>query len=323
MKVLTIFISLTLLLFPLFSKGEKEAKTIIEREATMTEFQPISSELLKPLTKDEANVILYKGTEFPFTGKYNTNKAEGTYYCKQCGTPLFYSDAKFDSGSGWPSFDEALPNAVTEQQDSDGCRIEVVCTTCSAHLGHLFLQEGFTAKNKRYCMNSIALDFRETAPIAEAVYAGGCFWGMEYFFNKLEGVYSVTSGYTGGVLENPTYQDVLKQNSGHYEAVKVLYNPLVISYEELTKFFFEIHDPSQTNGQGPDIGPQYRSALFYRNRPEWETALDLIEILRENGLKVATELKGARRFWPAEEYHQNYYDTKGTLPYCHSWQKRF
>jgi methionine-R-sulfoxide reductase len=141
---------------------------------------------------------------FPFSGELNANKGEGSYYCKQCGSPLFYSDAKFDSGSGWPSFDEALPNAVSERGDSDGVRIEALCATCGGHLGHLFRGERFTPRNKRYCVNSIALEFRAGPPQSEAVYAGGCFWGVEYLFNKLEGVISVTSGYTGGDLKNPT-----------------------------------------------------------------------------------------------------------------------
>ncbi|HHU88603.1 MAG: bifunctional methionine sulfoxide reductase B/A protein [Sphaerochaetaceae bacterium] len=287
------------------------------------EYQPIEKQLLRSLTKAEAHVLLHQGTEPPFSGELNNNTTEGSYYCRQCGSPLFYSDSKFDSGSGWPSFDDPLPNSVVERPDNDGVRLEVVCSTCSGHLGHLFRGERFTPKNKRYCLNSIALEFREGAPQAEAIYAGGCFWGVEYYFSKLKGVLSVTSGYTGGEMENPTYQDVLSQTTGHYEAVRVFYDPRIIAYEELTKYFFEIHDPTQANGQGPDIGPQYRSALFYRNESEWETALYLIELLKKRGLKVVTEVKSAKRFWPAEDYHQNYYAIKGSLPYCHSWQKRF
>jgi peptide methionine sulfoxide reductase msrA/msrB len=289
----------------------------------LLEFEPINKELLRPLTSAEAHVLLHQGTERPFSGELNANKGEGSYYCKQCGSPLFYSDAKFDSGSGWPSFDEALPNAVSERGDSDGVRIEALCATCGGHLGHLFRGERFTPRNKRYCVNSIALEFRAGPPQSEAVYAGGCFWGVEYLFNKLEGVISVTSGYTGGDLKNPTYQDVLQQTTGHYEAVKVIYDPRRISYEELTKFFFEIHDPTQANGQGPDIGPQYRSAIFYRSESEWESAHYLIDLLKKGGLKVVTAVLSAKQFWDAEGYHQNYYDKKGSLPYCHSWQKRF
>ncbi len=287
------------------------------------EFEPISRELLRPLSKAEAHVLLHQGTERPFSGELNVDKGEGSYYCKQCGSPLFHSDAKFDSGSGWPSFDEALVDAVTERGDSDGVRIEALCATCGGHLGHLFRGERFTPHNKRYCVNSIALEFKAGPPQAEAIYAGGCFWGVEYLFNKLEGVINAISGYTGGELKNPTYEDVLTQASGHYEAVKVVYDPRRISYEALTKFFFEIHDPTQIGRQGPDVGPQYTSALFYRRQSEWEIAHHLIDLLTKKGLKVATELLSAKRFWPAEDYHQNYYVTQGSLPYCHTWQKKF
>ena len=105
--------------------------------------------------------------------------------------------------------------------------------------------------------------------------------------------------------------------------MEVNYNPLVISYENLVKYFFEIHDPTQTNGQGPDIGPQYLSAIFYRNRSQFETALKLIDILEKQGLKIATQLRPVTLFHKAEEYHQNYYEERQTLPYCHIWQKRF
>ncbi len=113
----------------------------------------------KQLTPDEQYVILHKGTERPFTGKYNDNKSEGTYTCKQCGEALFDSDTKFDSGSGWPSFDDALPGAVKEITDADGYRVEIVCANCGAHLGHVFRGEHITPKSTRHCVNSISLDF--------------------------------------------------------------------------------------------------------------------------------------------------------------------
>lgn len=113
----------------------------------------------KQLTPQEERVILYKGTEYPFTGIYNDHKEDGIYKCKQCGTPLFDSKSKFNSRSGWPSFDDALPNAVKEVPDIDGRRTEIVCSVCGGHLGHVFKGEGFTDKNTRHCVNSISLDF--------------------------------------------------------------------------------------------------------------------------------------------------------------------
>ncbi|HHT79826.1 MAG TPA: methionine sulfoxide reductase, partial [Spirochaetales bacterium] len=119
------------------------------------------------------------------------------------------------------------------------------------------------------------------------------------------------------------YEDVLSKKSGHLEAVEILYDPTVVSYEELAKYFFEIHDPTQTNGQGPDIGNQYLSAIFYQSRHEFDTAVKLINILEGKGLKIATTLRPAAKFWDAEEYHQDYYVRKGSQPYCHAWTKRF
>ncbi|MPM54673.1 Peptide methionine sulfoxide reductase MsrA [bioreactor metagenome] len=236
---------------------------------------------------------------------------------------MYSSQSKFHSGCGWPSFDDEIPNAVLRYPDADGSRTEIVCATCQGHLGHVFTGERFTEKNTRHCVNSISLVFRQETPVAEAVFAGGCFWGVEHLFEQKKGVYSAVSGYTGGTLADPTYQDVLTHTSGHLEAVKVYYNPLEVSYEELAKFFFEIHDPTQTDGQGPDIGNQYLSAIFYRSRSEFDTAVRLIEILEAKGLKIATTLRGAAIFYPAEEYHQDYYVRKGSQPYCHAWVKRF
>ncbi len=156
-----------------------------------------------------------------------------------------------------------------------------------------------------------------------AVFASGCFWGTEYFMKRQEGVISTTVGYTGGHVENPTYREVCAKNTGHYEAVQVEFDPSVVSYQQLAQWFFETHDPTQTNGQGPDIGPQYRSAIFVQNEAQREVANDLIGILQAKGMRIATEVKDAATFWPAELYHQDYYDNKGGTPYCHAYQPLF
>jgi len=113
----------------------------------------------KPLTKEEAHVIVNKGTEMPFTGKYYAFWAKGTYVCKRCGAALYRSEGKFESNCGWPSFDREIPGAVKRSVDSDGVRTEITCANCGAHLGHVFLGEGFTKKNVRHCVNSISMDF--------------------------------------------------------------------------------------------------------------------------------------------------------------------
>lgn len=157
----------------------------------------------------------------------------------------------------------------------------------------------------------------------EAFYAGGCFWGVEYFMQQQEGVVNTTAGYSGGTKENPTYEEVCSGKTNHVETVKVDYDSEKISYENLTKLFFEIHDPTQKNGQGPDIGNQYLSVVFYQNEKEKKSAEKLIDALKSKGYDVATKVQKATHFWPAEQYHQNYYNKNGKFPYCHGYTKRF
>ena len=301
----------------------EEKATPMENQNQRFQFQQIDQTLLAELSAKEREIIINKGTERAFAGEYTDLTEEGTYYCRQCGSPLYTSQDKFHSFCGWPSFDDELPFAVERHTDADGSRTEIICATCNGHLGHVFLGEKFTDKDTRHCVNSLSLRFENANPIAKAVFAGGCFWGVEHLFEQVKGVYAATSGYTGGHQENPSYQDVLTHGTGHLEAVEVLYDPRLVSYEDLAKYFFEIHDPTQTNGQGPDIGNQYLSSIFYRNRHEFDTAVKLISILEEKGMKIATSLRPAAVFYPAEEYHQDYYALKGTQPYCHAWTKRF
>jgi len=156
-----------------------------------------------------------------------------------------------------------------------------------------------------------------------AYYAGGCFWGVEHLFQGKKGVIAAVSGYMGGTVDRPTYEQVCSKTTGHLETVEVRYDPEVVSYEELTKFFFEIHDPTQANGQGPDIGPQYLSAVFYSTEEEKEITEKLIGILKDKGYNVVTQVMPAMTFWKAEDYHQDYYVKKGAQPYCHFYQKKF
>lgn len=274
----------------------------------------------KTLPPDVLQVVLNKGTERPFTGDYDQFDQPGSYLCRLCGLALFRAQSKFHSGCGWPSFDNDIPGTVKRTQDVDGMRTEITCARCDAHLGHVFEGEGFTPLNTRHCVNSVSLDFvsdTEVKDTEEAIFAGGCFWGVEHFLKQLPGVLKVESGYIGGNKQYPTYEEVCSGNTGHLEAVRVVFDIVKISYEAITKRFFEIHDPTQANGQGPDLGSQYLSAIFYFDDKQKETALDLIERLKQKGYDVVTQVLPVSVFWRAETYHQNYYTRTGKLPYCH------
>jgi len=279
------------------------------------------------LSKQESNVINNKGTEAPFTGKYTNTTSSGTYICKKCGEALYYSASKFKSDCGWPSFDDEIKGAVNRFPDPDGFRTEIECANCGAHLGHVFTGEHLTAKDIRHCVNSVSLDLvpahLEPGRYGTAIFAGGCFWGVDYYMKKAPGVVAVISGYTGGHVANPTYKQVCTGLTGHAEAVKVFYDPRKTDYDKLLRLFLEIHDPTQVGGQGPDIGDQYRSEIFYLNDEQKKTADTDLSILREKGFNVATAVTKASEFYPAEDYHQDYYFKNGKLPYCHVYTKRF
>jgi len=276
-----------------------------------------------PLTPEEESIILHRGTEPPFSGKYDKHFEEGLYLCKRCGAALYRSESKFDSGCGWPAFDEEIRGAVERRPDPDGRRTEIVCARCGGHLGHVFGGEKLTPKDTRHCVNSLSLDFVPGEQIGRAVFAGGCFWGVEYHFANEPGVLQATAGYIGGRTERPSYRDVCSHTTGHAEAVEVLFDRRQTSFENLARLFFEIHDPTQVDRQGPDIGDQYRSAIFLAEPDQEATAKKLIRILEEKGLKVATRLEPMATFWPAEDYHQDYFEKRNETPTCHIRTRRF
>ncbi len=300
---------------------------LVSCSAKTQDLQTISSDTMKlrTLTEFESYVIRDKGTERPFTGAYTDMFDEGVYACKQCGTHLYTSNHKFHSGCGWPAFDDEIPGAVTRIPDADGSRIEIICSTCKGHLGHVFTGEGFTQKDVRHCVNSVSLEFIPTTEklYDTAYFANGCFWGTQYWFNKTEGVIKTTVGYSGGNIENPTYEQVCSGNTGHAECIEVIYDTSKTDFKTLAKLFFNTHDPTQINRQGPDIGEQYRSEIFYTSAKQKQIADELFVELYKKGIDVATEITPFAKFYPAEEYHQQYYEKKQGIPYCHVFREKF
>lgn len=155
------------------------------------------------------------------------------------------------------------------------------------------------------------------------IFACGCFWGTQHQFQRLRGVKHTLVGYTGGEEAYPTYAEVRDHKTHHVEAVIVEYDAQEVSYEELCKLFFEIHDPAQTDGVGPDLGPQYRSCIFYRNEEQKQTAEKVMQLLRDKGDEVNTLLLPVGDFYIGEKYHQDYYEKTGGEPYCHLKVKKF
>ncbi|CAG0977944.1 Peptide methionine sulfoxide reductase MsrA [Phycisphaerales bacterium] len=314
--------------------GAEKEKAAVKYSKSGFDVTPLTQakidELAKGLTKEESDVILAKGTERAFCGNLVDNHKEGEYVCRLCGLPLFSSDAKFDSGTGWPSFFKPYDKAhVHEESDrSYGMvRTEITCARCGAHLGHVF-DDGPKPTGQRFCLNSVSLTFHEkgqalpaaSTPIKSetAYFAGGCFWGVEDRFAQLPGVMDAVSGYMGGKVRKPTYKQVCNGDTEHAETVKVVFDPTRITYRELLEKFFKFHDASQVNRQGPDYGTQYRSAVFATDSKQLEAAKAFVDEQRQTpkfaAKGVATQvvpIEQSGQFWEAEEYHQDYHMKHG------------
>jgi len=309
--------------------GRQEGKPVYSKSGY--DITPLDSrriaELAAPLSPDERRILLEKDTERAFCGLLLKNKEEGIYVCRLCGLPLFQSQAKFESGTGWPSFFQPFdPAHIREERDTSHgmVRTETLCVRCGSHLGHVF-SDGPRPTGLRYCMNSGALRFHaagaplppESRPVTPetAYFAGGCFWGIEDRFQQVPGVIDAVSGYQGGTTTRPTYKQVCSSTTGHAETVRVTFDPKRVTYRQLLEWFFKLHDPTQLNRQGPDVGSQYRSAIFTANEEQLKQAKAYIDELarsgRFRGRKIVTIVQPAMPFYQAEEYHQDYHAKHG------------
>jgi methionine-S-sulfoxide reductase len=156
--------------------------------------------------------------------------------------------------------------------------------------------------------------------LEKATFGAGCFWGVEYQYAKIPGVLSAESGYAGGKTENPTYEEICAKGTGHAEVIEVTFDPTKVTYRTLVEYFFKMHDPTQVDRQGPDIGDQYRSVIFTHSPEQQKTAEDVkigLTLAKAFSRPIATQIGKAPKFWRAEEYHQKYYQLRKKKPYCH------
>ena len=271
------------------------------------------------LTDLEKKILKDKGTEPPFSGEYNNLFDAGVFVCRACENPLYESNTKFNSGCGWPSFDEEIKNSIVRYQDLslDRERTEICCAKCDGHLGHVFKGEKMTKKNTRHCVNSLSIKFKQYNHLQQATFGSGCFWNIDNIFRTKKGVYLIQVGYMGGE-EQPTYEQVCSGKTKHIEVVNIHFDEKLITYNELLSVFWENHNPTTLNKQGLDEGYQYKSIIFYHTaQQKKEATKSMHEYQLQLDKPIVTEILLNKKFYRAEEYHQDYFN-KNNLSGCSS-----
>jgi peptide methionine sulfoxide reductase msrA/msrB len=260
------------------------------------------------LTPEEKHILKDKGTEAPFTGEYNEHFEAGIFICRACDNPLYESNTKFNSGCGWPSFDDEIEGAIVRHEDlSRTIRTEICCANCDGHLGHVFAGEQITEKDTRHCVNSLSIRFKAYSQLQQATFGAGCFWSVEKLFRATDGVYLAQVGYMGGTTDTPTYNQVCSGTTNHAEVVDLYFDPKKIRYPDLLTLFWKNHNPTTLNRQGVDSGTQYRSVIFYYNQQQQKQA-EQLKIAQQVHFanEIVTQIVPSEKFYRAEEYHQNY-----------------
>lgn len=270
------------------------------------------------LSEDVYLVTRKHHTDRPFSSQMCSAFEPGLYGCNCCGELLFDSNQKFDSGTGWPSFSTPYHMqgiGYTKDTSYNMVRIEAHCNSCKAHLGHVF-PDGPPPSGLRYCINASSVTKLDIV-LDQLILGGGCFWCTEAIFDRIHGVHKVVSGYAGGDLVNPSYDDICTGKTGHAEVIQIFYDPNIISLNELVDIHLSTHDPTTLNRQGADVGTQYRSVIFY-NDNEQKDRLQLILNSHQPNFEqaITTTLEKIEHFYPAELYHQKYYDRNHENRYC-------
>ena len=275
-------------------------------------------DIFSNLTQQEREIIVNKGTEAPFSGEYNDHFDAGIFICRACKSPLYESNTKFNSGCGWPSFDDEIEGSISRHEDLSGGRVrtEICCKKCGGHLGHVFHGEQITEKNTRHCVNSLSIQFKKYDNLSIAYFGAGCFWSVEKIFRDTKGVYMCQSGYMGGDTKNPNYREVCTGKTNHAEVVEIYFDDKDVSYDSLLQIFWDNHNPTSLNRQGLDLGTQYRSVIYYTSIFQKDSANSSLIVAQKNWDRlIVTQIEKSTVFYRAEEYHQNYLN-KNNLGTC-------